>query len=199
MLSQALTNCMSIFIGQGAISTKTCENMIDLFKKSPSKFAGTVGINQLDAVVDLEKKSSTECTYDIHDPVLIDYCKELQTVLVDYMEKYPFCNSYGAFTIKEPVKIQFYKPNQSYSTYHTERGSCFFPNNNRHLVFMTFLNTVTDGGGTEFFHQNLVTEATQGKTLIWPADWTHTHRGVMSPTQEKYIITGWYSFYEKSQ
>jgi len=34
----------------------------------------------------------------------------------------------------------------------------------------------------------------KGLTLIWPADWTHHHRGVVSPTQEKYIITGWFSF-----
>jgi hypothetical protein len=59
---------------------------------------------------------------------------------------------------------------------------------------MTYLNTVKDGGGTEFFHQKLTTSAEQGKTLIWPADWTHTHRGITSPTEEKYIITGWYSF-----
>jgi hypothetical protein len=31
----------------------------------------------------------------------------------------------------------------------------------------------------------------KGLTLIWPADWTFTHRGVPSPTQEKIITTGW--------
>jgi hypothetical protein len=59
---------------------------------------------------------------------------------------------------------------------------------------MTYLNTVTDQGGTEFLHQNLTVNAEQGKTLIWPADWTYTHRGVISPTQEKYIITGWFNY-----
>lgn len=59
---------------------------------------------------------------------------------------------------------------------------------------MTYLNTVTDEGGTEFLNQELKISAEKGKTVIWPADWTHTHRGVASPTQEKYIITGWLSF-----
>jgi hypothetical protein len=59
---------------------------------------------------------------------------------------------------------------------------------------MTYLNDVTDGGGTEFFHQNITTTAVKGKTLIWPSDWTFTHRGQVSPTQDKYIITGWFSF-----
>jgi len=30
-------------------------------------------------------------------------------------------------------------------------------------------------------------------TVIWPADFTHTHRGIVSKTQEKYIATGWYN------
>jgi len=61
------------------------------------------------------------------------------------------------------------------------------------LTFMTYLNTVIDRGGTEFYYQKLVHEAKTGKTLIWPVDWTHTHRGVVSPTQDKYIITGWFN------
>ena len=56
---------------------------------------------------------------------------------------------------------------------------------------MTYLNDVTDAGGTEFCHQNLIVQPKKGLTLIWPADWTFTHRGVPSPTQEKIITTGW--------
>ena len=37
----------------------------------------------------------------------------------------------------------------------------------------------------------------KGLTLIWLAGWTHTHRGVVNYVDEKYIITGWYSFYDK--
>ena len=36
--------------------------------------------------------------------------------------------------------------------------------------------------------------ARRGKTLIWPVDWTHTHRGIVSPTQSKYIVGGWFSY-----
>ena len=59
---------------------------------------------------------------------------------------------------------------------------------------MTYLNDVTDGGETEFFHQNLKITPEKGLTLIWGADWTFTHRGIPSPSQEKYIATGWFSF-----
>ena len=51
-----------------------------------------------------------------------------------------------------------------------------------------------EDGGTEFFHQNLSTPAKRGLTLIWPAYWTHTHRGIVSRLKEKYIVTGWINF-----
>ena len=59
---------------------------------------------------------------------------------------------------------------------------------------MTYLNDVTDGGETEFMYQKLKIKPKKGLTLIWPADWTHTHRGIPSMTQVKYIATGWYCY-----
>ena len=44
-----------------------------------------------------------------------------------------------------------------------------------------------------------VNDAEQGLTLIWPAGWTHNHRGRISKDKEKYIITGWFSFLKENQ
>lgn len=60
---------------------------------------------------------------------------------------------------------------------------------------MIYLNTVENGGGTEFKYYNHVEKAEKGKLLIWPPDFTHTHRGLPSETEEKYILTGWYEFF----
>ena len=67
---------------------------------------------------------------------------------------------------------------------------------NRHLVFMTYLNTVKSGGETEFYHQKVKVKPKKGKTLIWPSEWTHIHRGRTSFKEDKYIITGWFSFFD---
>ena len=48
---------------------------------------------------------------------------------------------------------------------------------------MTYLNDVTDAGETEWYHQRLKIQPQKGLTIIWPCDWTHTHRVVPSPTQ----------------
>ncbi len=31
----------------------------------------------------------------------------------------------------------------------------------------------------------------KGKTLIWPAEWTHAHKGEVLQSGLKYIVTGW--------
>ena len=58
---------------------------------------------------------------------------------------------------------------------------------------MTYLNDVPNGG-TEFLFQKLKVPAKKGLTLIWPTDFTHAHRGIISKTNEKYIITGWFNY-----
>ena len=57
---------------------------------------------------------------------------------------------------------------------------------------MIYLNDVTEGGYTEFPSQNKLFQPRTGDILIWPAFWTHPHRGITSKTQTKYIITGWH-------
>ena len=57
---------------------------------------------------------------------------------------------------------------------------------------MLYLNTVKDKGGTEFPYQQKIFSAIKGDLLIWPSDFTHPHRGIVSPTEEKYIATGWF-------
>jgi len=118
----------------------------------------------------------------------------LQASLNEYIKEYHYCNEYNAFSITEGTNLQFYPIGGGYKIYHTERTSNTEPFTNRHLVFMTYLNDITDKGETEFYYQKIKVKPKKGLTLIWPSDWTFTHRGIPSPTQEKAIITGWYSY-----
>ena len=59
---------------------------------------------------------------------------------------------------------------------------------------MTYLNDIKTGGGTFWHYQNLTTKPKKGLTVIWPAIWTHTHKGLPAPKELKYICTGWYEW-----
>ena len=111
-----------------------------------------------------------------------------------YYKKYSLENIF-AVTLRESFNIQHYAPNEGFLGWHCERSQT--QTNQRALVFMTYLNDVTDGGETEFYWQNLKVKPVKGKMVVWPTDFTHLHRGITSPTQEKYIATGWYNFWSE--
>ena len=58
----------------------------------------------------------------------------------------------------------------------------------------TYLNNVKVGGETEFKYQNLKVKPKKGLSLIWPTDFTHVHRGIVAPKEDKWIVTGWFKF-----
>ena len=61
----------------------------------------------------------------------------------------------------------------------------------RKLVVQLYLNTVKEGGETEFLYINKRVKAKQGTLIIFPAAFTHTHRGNPPIGQDKYILTTW--------
>ncbi|MDE3271536.1 2OG-Fe(II) oxygenase [Pseudoalteromonas sp. SSM20] len=64
----------------------------------------------------------------------------------------------------------------------------------RILLFMFYLNDVEEGGETEFYYQNKKIKPKQGSMVIAPAYFTHTHRGCIPVSNDKYIVTSWVLF-----
>jgi len=182
------------FIGVSYIQDlSVCDDLIDYFETHPEyRFVGTSG--SLSKVNENVKKS-TEISFLNVDPNLKErYFMQLKNVTEEYKTHYTHCNeSIPSWGLCEEPKLQKYKPGEGFYRWHSERSSVL-PYTKRLLVYMTYLNDVSDGGETEFFYQQVKLRPKKGLTLIWPADWTHTHRGVTSSTQTKYIVTGWYGF-----
>jgi hypothetical protein len=64
----------------------------------------------------------------------------------------------------------------------------------RVLFVMVYLNDVEDGGATEFFYQGLAVQPQAGRAVIAPAGFTHSHRGCVPRSSDKYIATTWVMF-----
>ena len=174
-------------MGGWYIDKSICDKLIKYFNKNKhlqSKGRTIKGVN-------LEEKDSLDISieHNREDIPFYNYRIELQKVLDNYCKKYSFLQDYTPFNIISSYNIQYYKPKQGFKMWHAERQS--FLTTKRLLVFMTYLNDVSDGG-TEFFYQKLIVPAKKGLTIIWPSDWTHVHKGQISDKHEKYIITGWY-------
>ena len=173
------------FIEEYKIDNKICDDFIKYFKKNKEYKSKASSSEQ--GVIDTSVKDSTDVNFfnNSTDNNIIIFFKELSKCLISYIKKY---------NIKEELlthicnNIQYYKPKQGYPALHYERGKVA---PTRQLVYMLYCNTVTDKGGTEFPNQNITLSAIKGKLVIWPAEFTHPHKGIISDTQEKYIVTGW--------
>lgn len=184
------------FISGDYIDLDVCDGMLDFYhtQNCLEMQEGVTFTSEGYPTVNHDIKHSQDLCIPngISDKRVVNYLRELQKILNGYMDKFPFC-FYSDFRVIEAFNIQYYPPGGGFKTWHTERSSGNIPNTQRHLVFMTYLNDVPNGG-TEWFHQDKYVEAKKGFTVIWPADWTHTHRGRVSEKHDKYIATGWFSY-----
>jgi hypothetical protein len=90
------------------------------------------------------------------------------------------------------VKIQKTPPRGGYHFWHCEQFNK--ETGTRVLAWMIYLNDIPAGEGeTEFIWQKLRVQPEAGKCLIWPTQFTHTHRGNPVYSTTKYIATGWYT------
>ena len=179
------------FIGEYQISEEAVDELIDYWNTNKANAEnGTVGNNR----VDKEFKKSLEIMIAPEDLTNFLYRDELLKCLKEYTSKYKFADNVEFYGINHGTKIQYYDKGWGFYKWHMENDG-FTGVINRHLVFTTYLNDV-ENGGTEFLYQDCVTKAKKGSTIIFPAGWTHTHKGQISENQEKYIITGWFNFLE---
>ena len=125
-----------------------------------------------------------------------DLFKEFNHVFWDqcykqYADKYSILSTIGEHQ-SYTYKIQKTKPGQGYHLWHSEasnRNNC-----NRLLTWTVYLNDNFDAGETEFLYQQYRYKPSKGDCIIFPAAYTHTHRGNPPIGGDKYIVTGWVEF-----
>jgi hypothetical protein len=196
MKPHAINQMDNFICGWYANDTSLCDSIVKWFEDLPmeKKFMGSVASPEIGVFQDYSAKKSTESVLNQNVEIYNKYHRYLQTVLDEYLSKYERAASLGEFKSTSITKIQYYKPEEAYFDFHCERFGSAPPYSTRHLVYMTYLNDVEDAGETEFLYQQVKIKPEKGLTLIWPAEWTHTHRGIVSMTQNKYIATGWLNF-----
>ncbi|MBV7317219.1 2OG-Fe(II) oxygenase [Shewanella sp. NIFS-20-20] len=100
------------------------------------------------------------------------------------------------------VNIQKYqKGTGGYPHWHSEQFPQPGHNEALHRVvlYMFYLNDVEDGGETEFFYQQRKIRPRKGTMVIAPASFTHSHRGNIPYSHDKYIATSWIMFNRAEQ
>jgi hypothetical protein len=109
----------------------------------------------------------------------------------NYADNYSVLQSAGSHGSYH-LKIQKTDIGGGYHIWHFESDNRF--NSQRILAWMLYLNDVEEGGETEFLYLHKRIKPKAGTLLIWPAAFTHTHRGNPPLSNTKYIMTGWVEY-----
>mgnify|MGYP001157307677 CR=1 FL=1 len=185
------------FIGSWIINPiSICDDLISYFesnkdKQQQGKISGGENLdvkNSIDIGI-LPKDLELPC-----NAVFKAYFKSLFSCYRDYTTQWPFLTQIVKNVQIGIFNLQRYQSGQHFQSTHTERSS--LDNLHRIFAWMTYLNDVDleDGGSTFFSHYELEVQPKKGLTLIWPAEWTHAHKGNVLRANSKYIITGWMHF-----
>ena len=130
-------------------------------------------------------------------PLGVDISKGINKILWGkiipaYMEEFPILFAMKDDLKSYVIKVQRTRPGGGYHKWHCEADGRV--ESQRVLVWQVYLNDIEEGGETEFIYQHKRVKPVAGTALIWPAAFTHTHRGNPPLIDTKYIMTGWIEF-----
>lgn len=185
-----------IEIYDNAIPDKLCDDLINTYKLA-EEYGYTYDrqnySNKVDSIeIEDNSISLPYVPLQFIDSNIINQFNELfWKCYTKYANKYSILNKIGYHKMYG-IKIQKTEPSQGYHTWHCEQGTK--ENSARILAWAVYLNDISDGGETEFLYQSQRVIPKKGTAMIFPASFTHTHRGNPPLTETKYIVTGWIEF-----
>ena len=182
-----------IEIYDDALSSDDCDYIVEMINKLPKR---RVNENQ---------KHGTRHKKDVYyvkdtflsepSPHAVAINNTLSICIDKYVKKHhQLTRTDAPWQVDDCYCLQKYDPNMGYFVSHAENQGYCPRSIRRMLVWMIYLNTVTDDGGTYFENYDKTINAVRGRCVIWPAFWTHFHNGIVSKTQTKYIATGWFMY-----
>jgi len=185
------------FIGiyDDLLTKEECEIVISYFHKNKeAQQPGQIGYG----FVDPDLKDSTDLYCFFTDSLFTHSIlyKGIETAFKKYESEHPAFQYTDRFSLCDVFNLQKYEPGQGFKLWHHETTNFVnYPNpqTTRALAWMVNLNDVPDEG-TMFLEQDFTMEAKTGRVSIWPAAWTHVHRGQVSEENTKYIATGWFNY-----
>lgn len=118
-----------------------------------------------------------------------NFLTKLPEMINEYIEFYPesFLTPYR-WTLDE-IRFKHFKPGNYYKDFHCEHG---YDNNKRVLNFMIYLSD--HNCGTEFYTGEII-KSVKGRAVMFPAYFTHLHRGQPCPDKlDRYILGGYFNY-----
>lgn len=177
-----------------------CRHLIDDFERLASAGAGSNRLNSEGAHAHVKNDHQLIVDARAHNLLSFNgvdtqdmFFEGLQKCYEDYVTRY-------SVLLNDSVRCTHFKmqrtqPGGGYHVWHAEQSSGRYAQ--RALAYILYLNTLADdaAGETEFLYQRKRVAPAENTLVIWPAAFTHAHRGnVVHGNDSKYIVTGWFYY-----
>ena len=177
-----------VLLFEGFFNSDFCEDCINMFEEC-ERVGLTVkrpnhGLNMADKAIPQTNipSSSLPLVTPLYDIITNE-------IIPEFLEKYPIAEQYHGMGLGG-AKMQKTEPCEGYHVWHMEHSAAM--DSYRSIcAWGLFLNDVEEGGELEFLYQSLRIKPKQGDFVLWPAGYTHQHRGNPPISGVKYIYTGW--------
>lgn len=186
------------------LTEETCLNLIKSFE-----YADDCGLSyqRFDVEQSVKKDTSlgfSEISCDgmrsvVPDTTVLLTVGEINKSISSYVNKYqngivsvPLVEQDGFPLLPTGYKLQRTRPSEGYHIWHCENTSLEYKA--RCLSWILYLNDIEEGGETEFLYLSKRVKPKAGRLVIFPAGFTHTHRGNPPLSETKYIATGWLEY-----
>lgn len=178
-----------IGVFENAASDELCDTMIESYENAVATGLSrqVAGATQFNSEV---RRMDFSLFFEVDFPALTQQVNAvLDQCLNRYVQEYIGLKNLSFYSLH--CKVQKTPPKGGYHVWHCEQENTNTAR--RCLVWTLYLNDIPDNEGeTEFLHQCFRLKPKKGMVCLFPAAWTHTHRGNLVMTTDKYIATGWY-------
>lgn len=170
-----------------------CEQIINRFEDIVS----TTGYVTQDGNMQFENGSlGRKDTSLFFEQVSRNHAREIQEKIIGCFNNYKdeYVGLQGIRLASYACKVQRTGPSGGYHIWHSEHAGSI-DSMRRAAVWILYLTNHEGSGETEFLQQGVRVEPKAGRVVIWPASYTHPHRGNPVYDGVKYIATGWFEHY----
>jgi predicted 2-oxoglutarate/Fe(II)-dependent dioxygenase YbiX len=177
-----------IEIYPNALDAASCRAIVDFFEQSSAKTPSKTGVG---GVRNAARRSQSALLDQQSGGALFQaVIAALQRGFAAYIGKFPELR--GQPSVFESLGIYRYQNEAEGYDWHSDGMDLGL--RYRFVSVILYLNTVTEGGETEFQYQNRKVSATEGTLVFFPSGWTHIHRAVPPRSGPKYVLVTWTRF-----
>jgi len=181
-----ISNTNFIYTENNFFSEKDCENIINKFNNNLIPSNNHTGYEYKDLFYD---------NFILDQEFFNKFNSTLSNSLNKYKKLYPEINNTASIWGLTDLRFKKFNKGMSFANFHSEHNLSY---PNRILSIQLYLSN--HNCGTEFYRDNIIIFSNVGKLAIFPAYFTHTHKGqICKENKERFIITGYLSFIKKGK